>query len=33
MASLVERFEREELPHLRKFNAWLKHGSSVPPRN
>lgn len=33
MASLVERFEREELPHVRKLNALLNHASGVPPRN
>lgn len=33
MASLVERFEREELPHVRKLNAVLNHESGVPPRN
>lgn len=33
VASLVERFEREELPHLRKLDALLTYGSSVPPRN
>jgi hypothetical protein len=33
MASLVERFEREELPHVRNLNALLNHASGVPPRN
>jgi hypothetical protein len=33
MAALVERFEREELPHVQKLNLSLNHASGVPPRN
>jgi hypothetical protein len=33
MGSLVERFEREELPHVHKLNLSLNHADGVPPRN
>ena len=33
MAALVERFEREELPHIHKLNELLDHAPGVPPRN
>ena len=33
VAALVERFDREELPHLHRLNALLNHAPGVPPRN
>jgi hypothetical protein len=33
LAGLVERFDREELPHLRNLDTFFNHAAGVPPRN